>query len=449
MNSFDDALVPHRLDALVEQLDLDLQPRLSSNAVDVLTNLVPGVVVHRNKTLTSLAGSMRAQGMTHDAINAALQAENVTRFGEPLDASEVERIARSVARYPPRSGDSNLLRSLNDKGNAERFVAQHAEDIRYVAERGRWIIWNDTCWVDDATGEIIERAKVTAGLLFSEVAGLASDDLRKAAFKHAQASNQRPRLEAMEKLARSDRAVVVRERDLDRDDWVLGLRNGVLDLRAGTLRPHRREDLITRIAPVEFDAAAACPIWDAFIDRVTGGNNDLARYLARVVGYCLTGSTQEQVLFFLYGSGANGKSTFLNVLRRLLGDDLAKQTSYETLAFKKHGRGSTNDLARLQGVRAVLTTEIEDGSQLDESLVKQLTGGEAITARFLYREFTEYDPKFKLLIAGNHKPVIRGDDDGIWRRVHLVPFTTTIPEGERDPCLLEKLLTELPGVLNC
>lgn len=126
MNSFDDALVPHRLDALVEQLDLDLQPRLSSNAVDVLTNLVPGVVVHRNKTLTSLAGSMRAQGMTHDAINAALQAENVTRFGEPLDASEVERIARSVARYPPRSGDSNLLRSLNDKGNAERFVAQHA-----------------------------------------------------------------------------------------------------------------------------------------------------------------------------------------------------------------------------------------------------------------------------------------------------------------------------------
>lgn len=302
--------------------------------------------------------------------------------------------------------------------------------------------------MDDATGEIIERAKVTAGLLFSEVAGLASDDLRKAAFKHAQASNQRPRLEAMEKLARSDRAVVVRERDLDRDDWVLGLRNGVLDLRAGTLRPHRREDLITRIAPVEFDAAAACPIWDAFIDRVTGGNNDLARYLARVVGYCLTGSTQEQVLFFLYGSGANGKSTFLNVLRRLLGDDLAKQTSYETLAFKKHGRGSTNDLARLQGVRAVLTTEIEDGSQLDESLVKQLTGGEAITARFLYREFTEYDPKFKLLIAGNHKPVIRGDDDGIWRRVHLVPFTTTIPEGERDPCLLEKLLTELPGVLN-
>jgi len=433
---------------LVKQLDLDLQGSRRSPTISPLPSGVLLATGQRNVTLASLGGGMRARGMTSQAIEAGLQAENKAHFFEPLPDDEVSRIAHSIARYPAGRNHDELVQSLNDKGNAERFVAQHKLDARYVPDRGRWLVWNGTFWTDDVVGEVIERAKVTASLLFAEAIGLTSVELQRVVARHAQTSHQRPRLEAMVKLAASDPTIVVRERALDQDDWLFGVRNGVIDLRTGQLRPHRREDLLTRIAPVEFHHEAQCPIWRAFINRVTGNDSELARYVQRMLGYWLTGSTQEQVFFFLFGSGANGKSTCLNVLRELLGPDLAKQTAYETLTFKKHGRGSTNDLARLQGVRVVLTTEIEDGSQLDESLVKQLTGGEPITARYLYREFSEFEPKFKLVIAGNHKPVIKGDDHGIWRRLHLVPFTITIPENERDQHLPQKLRQEFPGILN-
>lgn len=402
----------------------------------------------RNATLASLAGSMRARGMSQGAIEAALLTTNQQQCKPPLPEDEVRRIALSIARYPVGASHEDLIQSLNDKGNAERFVAQHKLNVRYVPERGRWLVWNGTCWVEDVVGQIVELAKQTASLIFAEAIGIQSNDLQKLVARHAQLSHQLPRLEAMVKLAASDPAVVVREHDLDSHDWLLGVRNGAIDLRSGHLQPHRREDLLTRIAPVKFDPEARCPIWRAFIDKVTGADADLAGYVQRMFGYCLTGMTQEQVFFFLFGSGANGKSTYLNVLREILGSDLARQTSYETLTHKKQGRGPTNDLARLQGVRAALTTEIEDGSHLDETLVKQLTGGDPIAARFLYREFSEYIPKFKFLIAGNHKPVIRGDDHGMWRRVHLVPFTVTIPENERDQHLPEKLREEYPGILN-
>jgi putative DNA primase/helicase len=185
----------------------------------------------------------------------------------------------------------------------------------------------------------------------------------------------------------------------------------------------------------------------AFIDTVTGGDKQLAVYLQRVVGYSLTGLTTEQCLFFLHGDGANGKSTFLNVVNELLGSNLARQTPSETLMAKKNA-GPSNDIARLQNVRVVIANEIEDGSLLAESLVKQMTGGDVMTGRFLYREFVDFKPKFKLFIAGNHKPTIRGRDNGIWRRIRLIPFTVTIPPAHRDKHLQGKLRAELPGILN-
>ena len=250
----------------------------------------------------------------------------------------------------------------------------------------------------------------------------------------------------MIELAQSEPALVAQPLQLDANDMLLGVANGVVNLKTGKLHPAQREDLMTMHSPVMFDSAALCPRFLAFIDQVTGGDKQLANYLQRVVGYSLTGMTVEQCLFFLYGKGANGKSTFLNVVKALAGTDLAKQTPSETLMVKRSS--ATNDIARLQNVRIAIANEVEDGSLLAESLVKNMTGGEAMAARFHYAEYFEFVPKFKLFIAGNHKPTIRGRDEGIWRRIRLVPFVVTIPPAQRDKHLQDKLFTELPGILN-
>lgn len=411
----------------------------------------------RNTALTRMAGTLRRLGGTYETIKPQLHTMNQAMFKEPLPDAEVDAVAHSICRYPQGTPGADDLR-LHDAGNAQRLVENFGHLIRYGVDWKKWLVWTGTHWAVDDQKRLIEFAKKTAGLIYAEANAIADLDLRKKISQHAQASHQERRIKAMVDLAQSDPSVVVRSSDLDRDDWLLGVENGVINLRSGKLREHRPSDLMTRIAPVVFDPKAKCPTWWRFLNRAMRARHngqhrwsvdrDLAEFLRRMVGSCLTGITNDQVLFFLYGHGANGKSTFLNTVRELLGQDYAKQASYETLTQKKFGRQSTNDLARLQGARAVLSSEIEDGSQLDESLVKQMTGGEAITARFLYAENVEFIPKFKLLIAGNHKPVIRGDDDGIWRRMQLIPFTETIPEGERDSELPEKLRKELPGILN-
>ena len=233
---------------------------------------------------------------------------------------------------------------------------------------------------------------------------------------------------------------------LDAHDMLLGVANVVVNLRTGKWQDASRRELLTRHSPALFDARASCPQFNTFIDQVTGGNKQLAQYLQRVVGYSLSGSTSEQCLFFMYGSGANGKSVFLNVVKELMGAALAKQTATETLMAKRTSQ--TNDIARLHSVRVAIANEVEDGTLLAESLVKQMTGGEAMTARFHYQEFFEFVPKFKLFIAGNHKPIVHGRDNGIWRRIRLIPFEVTFSPAQQDRRLLDKLRAELPGILN-
>ena len=451
--------------ALLTDLGIDpaplRQPRTSGKRVGR-----PSFIVHeggggrvldgrRNNSLMSMAGLLRRLGGDYQSIKPALHAVNLALFQPPLPDDEVDRVVQSACRYVQGNPRQTDLR-LHDEGNARRFVDFFGHEIRYVAEMKKWLIWNGRYWRLDVENAVLERAKKSADLIAAEAMAVSDNDVKDAIFRHARASHQEPRLRAMVKLAESDAAVVIRIAALDRDPFLLPVENGVLDLRTGTLREHRPDDLITRIAPVVFDPRAKCPTWWRFLTRVirtqhrgrSRCDRELVELLRRLLGCCLTGDANAQMLFFLYGLGANGKSTFLNVVKALLGPDYAKTAAYETLTFKKGGRGATNDLARLRGARAVLTSEIEDGAQLDESLVKQLTGGEAITARFLYAEFFEFLPEFKILMAGNHKPVIRGDDDGIWRRLQLIPFTETIPEAERDPHLPAKLLAELTGILN-
>jgi putative DNA primase/helicase len=217
-----------------------------------------------------------------------------------------------------------------------------------------------------------------------------------------------------------------------------------LDLTTGKAYPHRREDYCTKIAAVR--AGGECPLWHAFLDRVTAGNKELAAYLQRVAGYCMTGSTREHVMFFLYGTGANGKSIFINTLRAIW-NDYATVAPMEMFCETRNERHPT-DLAFLRGARLVIAHETERNQHWAETKIKSLTGGDPITARFMRQDPFTFTPQFKLMIAGNHKPSLRGVDEAIRRRMHLVPFTVTIPEAERDTELFEKLKAEWPGILQ-
>lgn len=247
-------------------------------------------------------------------------------------------------------------------------------------------------------------------------------------------------------LAQSERGIPLLPEQLDCDPWLLNVANGTLDLRTGTRQAPRREDLLTKYTAVDHDPDARCPHWDAFLRRIMANNTNMIEFLQRAIGYALTGDCREQVLFLLYGTGANGKSTFLEVVRALLGT-YAAQTDFTTFLARSSDT-VRNDLARLAGARFVTAVEAEDGRRLDEALVKQLTGGDRITARFLFEEFFEFDPQFKLFLATNHKPVIWSTGHSIWRRIRLIPFTVTIPEAEQDRTLPATLRTELPGILN-
>jgi putative DNA primase/helicase len=224
------------------------------------------------------------------------------------------------------------------------------------------------------------------------------------------------------------------------------VKNGTINLRTGEIREPMPEDLITRIANVEYDPSADCPAWKKFIMEIMNYNAELIHFIQNAAGWSITGNTAEQSMFILFGTGANGKSTFLNTIMNLLGD-YAIATPTETF-MKKSGDQITNDIARLRGTRFVTTTEAEHGRRLSEPLIKQITGNDRMTARFLYGEFFNFIPTFKIWMATNHKPVIKGTDHGIWRRIKLVPFTTRIEEEDQDKDLEEKLMQEGPGILN-
>jgi putative DNA primase/helicase len=248
-------------------------------------------------------------------------------------------------------------------------------------------------------------------------------------------------------LARSETGVPVQPQELDAAPFLLNCHNGTIDLQTGAMRPHRRQDLLTMMIPIEFNPAALCPVWEAFLLRILP-DADVRTFLQRLVGYSLTADVREQILIFLFGSGSNGKSTFISTLEALVGD-YACRTRADVLMQDRHGpnRGATPDLVKLQGRRLVTVTELQDSQRLDEALIKDLTGGDTISARDVYKSGVVFRPTHKLWLAGNHKPVITGTDTGIWRRPRLIPFTETISETERDASLSAKLLQELPGVL--
>lgn len=345
--------------------------------------------------------------------------------------------------YGERKQQGHSSSRLDDIGNSERFVAQHGDKVRWVKQFKSWFVWNGKNWERDETERVKTFATETARSIYNEAAAASDNDQAGKLGAWAKVSGNLQKLKAMLELARPALAIV--PDDLDKNNWLLNCTNGTIDLKTGHLLAHNPKNLITKICPVDYDPDALAPVWDKFLDQVFNNSPDLTDYIQKVVGLTVTGEQKEQSLFFCYGAGANGKSTFVNAIRWIIAD-YAQEAAPDTLLHRAE-RNATNDLARLKGARFVTSTETGEDKRLDENRIKQLTGGDRITARFLYAENFEFYPTHTLWLISNNKPIIRGQDHAIWRRVKLIPFEVTFKEGDRDYDLPEKLKAELPGIL--
>ena len=392
---------------------------------------------------SAAARQLAAEGYGEPATPTSIRLVRSGNRGVPPDAPggpETHTEAQSGRRCYP----------LTDTGNAERLVARHGHDLRYVHLWGKWLAWDGRCWAIDETGEIERRAKATVRTIPAEAEGIAERDLYAATLKWAVGSESEARQRAMIRLAQAEEGIPTPPTLLDTDPWRMSLENGTLDLRTGQLAPHDRADLITRAVPVAWDPHATCPTFLAFLERITRDPDGAARpelvtFLQRAIGYSLTGLTSERVIFILYGTGRNGKSTLLDVIRGLLGD-YAMRVPTETLMARR-GESIPNDIARLKGARFVFANETDEGRRLSEALIKDITGGDTISARFMRGEWFDFKPEFKVWMATNHRPTIRGTDNAIWDRIRLIPFDQRIPDAEQDRDLGHRLAAELPGIL--
>jgi len=338
-----------------------------------------------------------------------------------------------IVRLQPEPAD-NRPPAFSDEALALRFADLHAEDLRYVSAWGKWYRWTGTHWQVEDTMLAFNEARAVCRRAAAECS---STNLAR---NLASAKT----VAAVERLARADRRLAATIEQWDTDPWLLNTPGGVVDLRTGALRPHRPTDYLTRITAVA--PGGSCATWDTFLHRATDGDGDLQAFLQRIFGYALTGDTSAQALFFLFGTGANGKSVCIDTIAGILGD-YHRTAPIEAFTASSTDRHPT-ELAGLRGARLVTAVETEEGRRWAESKIKALTGGDKIAARFMRGDFFEYTPQFKLVIAGNHKPGLRSVDEAIRRRFHLVSFNVTIPAEERDSKLKERLQAEWPGILQ-
>jgi len=424
--------------------------------------LVGGGVVDRSAAEAALVSAALAIGKS--------QREAMRTVNDGLDTGA--RNPRVPKQRPvDESGDEGATEYRpTDVGNAERLVDRFGATVRWcgVMQGDGYLVWDGRRWSPDSMRWVDQLTRLVAedvardaerhqliyrtyqiecgskptpeqSAKLGELRSLASQWQR-----WASSSEMSSRLEAMATVARSQ--VAVHHDDLDADQWAINTPGGIVDLRTGETRRHDPDALHTRLAGAGGEEAAGCATWLAFLRRIMGGDEEMVSFLQRVVGYCLTGSTREQALFILYGNGSNGKSTFLDTLRAVLGD-YATHARAESFVRDRKG-GIPNDIAALRGARLVTASEPEQGEALDEGLVKEMTGDAALTARFMRGEFFTFQPTFKILLATNHRPIIRGTDHGIWRRIRLVPFVEKIEDHEKDPDLLVKLRAEADGIFR-
>jgi putative DNA primase/helicase len=327
--------------------------------------------------------------------------------------------------YKTRQEDQARPPAFSDEALALRFAERHSNNLRYAAAWSKWLYWSGSRWEFDETALAVDHAR--------KICRAAAAECNHP--KVARAAASAKTAAAVERLAKADRRLAATTDQWDSDPWLLNTPAGVVDLRTGQIRPHQSKDYMTKITAVSPGGAGS--LWHRFLDRILNGDQELKAFLQRVCGYCLTGITREHALFFLFGTGANGKSVFLGTVAGILGD-YHRTAPIETFTVSLGDRHPT-ELAMLRGARLVTAIETEEGRRWAESRIKALTGGDRVAARFMRQDFFEFTPQFKLQVAGNHKPGLRSVDEAMRRRLHLLPFTVTIPPAERDPSLAEKL----------
>ncbi len=403
----------------------------------------PGITRgRRNNTLTSVAGVLRRYGADEKAIGSTLRLINTEICSPPLPRAETDSIARSVAKY---AIENIPHEPLTDLGNAKRFVHLFGNDVRFAQGPG-WLRWDGTRWEPDTSGTIMQLAKAAALSIHGE-AESATENQQSALRKWANASQSLSRLRAMAELALSEPPIRIDVSQLDAHPLLLNLANGTWDMRHSALRPHDRADLLTKLSPARYEPNAKAPLWEEMLNRVFAQDAELIRYVQLAFGYAATGEATEHSVFLFLGSGANGKTTVLEAIRHALGE-YSLSMDFGTLTAKHDRGGPTPEIARLRGARFVTATEAEQGERFREATLKKLTGGDTISARGLYRDSVDFRPTFTLFLSVNHLPALHGSDEGIWRRIKIIPFDVTIPQEQRDRTLTQRLTSEVNGIIR-
>lgn len=340
-------------------------------------------------------------------------------------------------------------RSWDDTGNADRMMDQYGKYIKYSYVDNDWYFYNGSYWETDNKGMIAKFADDVVDNLKHEKIAVAPDVDPEDAQEKWQQFVKKSRQHTQKKnfVEETKHRVPVLHGEFDKDPMLLNAVNGYVDLSNGILQDHDITKMFSQQSNVEYSDTTDCPTWISFLNQIFDSNQSVINYIQKAVGYSATGSTDEQVMFILFGSGRNGKSVFINTIAKILGT-YAKSMNAQSIMVRGNDSGANSDIARLEGARLVTSTEPNEGVRLDEGLVKQLTGGDTVTARFLYGKEFEFNPQFKLWLATNHKPIIRGTDDGIWRRLMMVPFEVQIPQDKVDKKLDDKLWSEAVGILN-
>jgi len=467
------------------------------------TFILPDILAPGNRTqpLVQYVGHLVGKGLDEDMIRATIKRVNVERCPNnaiPIDDATLEReifpaipkfiaarnvnkVSTSVQPVLPVSDDISSGKAdfedivipegkfrSSDKGNAERLIASFPNCMRFIHEQQKWLVWESGSrestfgntakpgeaapargWVFDTSGEMIRRVWAMVPSMEFEVRDRCGKDEKAL---NAQLKTVR-RLEAVGgaksciEAAQSCAGISISTGDLDGDDWLLGVSNGVVDLRTGKLRNSEPEDLITTRSHVVADATATCPRWEQFMLEIMDGDIETVKFLQRAVGYTLTGKTGEQAFFIMHGTGANGKSTFMRLMAMLLGD-MGMATSTAAFIGAKPSAEDNYRFAGFRAARALFMSETNESGRLREELIKVATGEDKIEGRFPFGEFFSYAPKFKPWMSTNHKPTVYGTDHAMWRRLRLIPFEVTIPEEKRDKDLIKTLESESAGILN-
>lgn len=334
---------------------------------------------------------------------------------------------------------------FTDITNRDYFLKAYRDVVRYCHSWNKFLLWNGTNWSIDNRGMVESMCLDFVHKMYRGLRFITDLQLQRDFERHLKKSESFRRIQALVGTLKMTQEITITEDEMDKDIYLLNIKGLTLNLKTGKGREPNPKQLLTKRSNFIFDKAAKCPTWDMFLMQIFDKDISLIHYIQKVMGYSLSGDISEQCMFILWGGGANGKSTFLNTIQKLMGD-YACSANIET--FMKKRADHSNDLARLKGMRFVTTSEVEQGQAISESLIKIATGEDEITARFLYGEYFSFVPTFKIFMATNHMPKIRGSDNGIWRRIKMIPFNVTIPPEQRDKNLTEKLLAENSGILN-